>query len=398
MAPSSIIRLGPNDNNTTAELLRNAITASFETTEFDHSTQYVNDDYNKVRNQRFVIQNKYFNAEIMLKDIDSQHEEFSADEMEDGIILVFDAVRSNPDRRDEIGSGTTADFGGGGITFDSLPSAHQNSLAKNACGDLLRLCVGVSLTELSPSEIRGKDHEKEYSRRILWCLDNGYEYIEADLSEAGKQKGHDCRDKDGYARVIEAIKGTVWSSAVMLKSKSNKMKESLRESRAEIQKSGYDDSVSFPKSEETKQNDYNPPNLSLSTSADSHAEATEQIEKGVTKTESCTTHGRKWQTQDSVAPMFDSKEMTEAMDPDDLNTEKLFVQMENVLKEASQIRNASKNGILSDNERRERAGDAALALVNLMSQFGINDNDGDSDDFGSDDSGIIDDTLDSIWM
>jgi hypothetical protein len=75
----------------------------------------------------------------------------------------------------------------------------------------------------------------------------------------------------------------------------------------------------------------------------------------------------------------------------DLEAEKIFDKMESVLKEASQIREASKSGALSDDERRERAGDAALALVNLMSQFGLeDDDDGSQGDDSDDDSGVAD--------
>ena len=40
--------------------------------------------------------------------------------------------------------------------------------------------------------------------------------MEVDLSEEGLRGGFfDVREKDGFARVVEAIGGTVWSSAVM---------------------------------------------------------------------------------------------------------------------------------------------------------------------------------------
>ena len=65
--------------------------------------------------------------------------------------------------------------------------------------------------------------------------------------------------------------------------------------------------------------------------------------------------------------------------------------MENVLKDALQIRAASKSGTLINKERRERAGDTALALVSLMGRFGLDDNDENDDKgYGSDDSGIVD--------
>jgi hypothetical protein len=357
MASSSIVRLGPDNGNLSANLLQNAITSFFRKTDSDDNDS-----------TEFVIRNKYFNANIILKDTEDE-EESQKNEMEDGIILVFDALRSNPDRSDE----------GSGTTFDSLQSAHQKALSNNECGDLLRLCVGVSLSELSPSEIRGKDHEKEYSRRILWCLDNGYEYIEADLSDAGKQKGHDGRDKDGFARIVEAIEGTVWSSASMSTSRSNKLKDSFADTKTKMEK----DIAPFAESEETKQNQYEPPNPSLLASPDSETQTMGQIQKE--NVPGNTDDNGSSKVDNSAAAIFGLKEGVQEMDPEDMDTDKLFFQMESVLKEASQIRKEGKN--LSDEERRERAGSAALALVNLMGQFGLDD---DEYDYGSDDSGIVD--------
>jgi hypothetical protein len=77
----------------------------------------------------------------------------------------------------------------------------------------------------------------------------------------------------------------------------------------------------------------------------------------------------------------------------DLEADKLFEHMEGVLREASRIREASKSGEMTDEERRDRAGDAAMALVNLMAQFGLDEEEsqaGYSSDDDDDDSGIAD--------
>ncbi len=347
MASSSIVRLGPNEGNLSAELLRNAVTLFFRKT----------DDKGE-SDSSFVVRNKYFNANVVLKGTEDQ-KETAADVKEDGIILVFDAVRSNPDGSDE----------GGGASFDSLQAAHQKALCNNDCGDLLRLCVGVSLSELSPEEIRGKDHEKEYSRRILWCLDNGYEYIEADLSEEGQQKGHGDRDKDGFARIVEAIEGTVWSSAAMSTTKSTQLKDSLAETKQKVEEL----KSSMANDEESSENPYIPPDPSL-------MKMPELKVKEVTKR-------KPGETTDSAAAIFGLKDEKNGMDAEDVDADKLFSQMESVLKEAQQIRKEGHN--LSDEERRERAGNAALALVNLMGQFGLDDDD-DSEGYGSDDSMVAD--------
>jgi len=372
MASLSIVRVGPNDNNLSAQLLRNAITSFFRKPSSDDNTGNENKDDDGISDPSFAVQNKYFNADIELKDIEEETADTAPKNViEDGIILVFDAARSNPDGFDDSDRNSTAGVVGSGATFDSLQFAHQKALSNNSCGDLLRLCVGVSLSELSPSEIRGKDHEKEYSRRILWCLDNGYEYIEADLSESGKQKGHNDRDKDGFARIIEAIEGTVWSSASMSASKKNHLKESFADTKAKIQEPKGEDSLVAKECEETKTNEYVPPDPSLLKPNDQGDD---------TKTASDNT---------DVTKGFDAEKTAASMkedmgSEDDQNTEKLFGQMESLLKEASQIRKNGNN--LSDEERRERAGNTALALVNLMDQFGIDDSDEGSQGSGSDES------------
>ena len=53
--------------------------------------------------------------------------------------------------------------------------------------------------------------------------------------------------------------------------------------------------------------------------------------------------------------------------------EHVLDKMEHLIQQAKDIREAAKNGSMTDDERRERAGDAALALVNLMGQLGMDD-------------------------
>lgn len=282
----------------------------------------------------------------------------SAVTKEDGVILVFDALQSNPDRAPTGGDSI--------ITFDSIAAIHQQAEHNDTCGDLLRLCVGVSLGEYSPEELRGTNNsEKEYSRRILWCLDRGYEYVEADLSQEGQAKWHNQRDKDGFARIVEAIQGTVWSSAVVGSSRSNELETSYVHDKAAMEET----TVSvLEEKEETEENQYQPPNPSL---------FRPQSDDNTTTA----SNGKK--TDDEAA----AEAVNTLVDPtkvgasdvaqlrEELEADKIFDKMEGLLKEASQIRAASKNGTMSDNERRERAGEAALALVNLMGQFGMGDDD-----------------------
>jgi hypothetical protein len=333
---TSVVRIGPLETSgvSSAKLLRTAL--------FSYLQQ--GDD------KLLKLSNKYFIADILLEDIEAPSKPENS--KEDGVILVFDALASNPDQP-----------GGGGVTFDSLGQTHQQAEERDTCGDLLRLCVGVSLTSLSPEEGRGKKHENEYSRRILWCLDRGYEYVEADLSEEGQSKGHDQRDKDGFARIVEAIQGTVWSSAIMSKSKSTELKDTYKE----------DTSVVELKKEDEEENPYQPPDPSKfgvnAFSEESKAEIGLSVEPGKV-------------TSEGIEGMEKLRQ--------DVDEEKVFDEMETVLREASRVRDQSKNGQLTDDERRDRAGDAALRLVNLMHQFGVEDDENDSIVDSDEDSGIVD--------
>lgn len=343
---TSILRIGPFETTgvTSAKLLRTALISFFENINgASSSASSQKQEDNKIVN----VSNKYFSADVLLEDCigpESSGSSLEEDAKEDGMILVFDLLASNPDY--QHGGG-----GGGGVTFDSLAMVQQKAEDADACGDLLRLCVGVSLTDLSPEEARGKDHEKEFSRRILWCLDHGYEYVEANLSQEGLTKGHEERDKDGFARIVEAIQGTVWSSAIMSKGKTTQLKDSYKEDTAALENN---ESKQEEEKQQQEENPYIPPDPSKFGD------------------ESLTNQ------QESDDTMLEKLRR-------DLDDEKVFDEMEAVLREASRVREASKSGQLTDDERRDRAGEAAMRLVNLMNQFGIEDEEED-DSIAADDS------------
>jgi hypothetical protein len=364
---TSILRIGPTENNLSAIILTKALAAQFEVTNDDSSNvDNVHGTAAADETTTLWLENKYFTAKVWLKEVicdgvDSVTKPTVS--KEDGIILVFDALSSNPDR-------TTTDSGV--VTFDSLAATHGLAQRQNICGDLLRLCVGVSLGEHSPQELRGTHHEKEYSRRILWCLDHGYEYVEADLSQEGQQRGHEDRDKDGFARVVEAIQGTMWSSAVVGQTTTQQLKQSYASDKASVEQQ--------PVKEEEEENPYQPPDPSLLKSTKNSKEDSDK--------DGSQTHADESDNDADAAAVASSllvnpaevgaPEMAQLRQ--DLEAEKVFDKMEGVLKQAKEIRVAAKNGTMTDDERRERAGDAALALVNLMGQFGMEGDDESSVD------------------
>jgi hypothetical protein len=350
MVKASIVRLGPSDGESvSSKLLRTAVVSYSETSAPAPSTSAIDNKSGST----ITIQNKYFSANVLLEDIGGQSLEQTK---EDGVILVFDALRSNPD----LMEGST------GASFDSLPLAHQQAEEKHSCGDLLRLCVGVSLASLSPEELRGKNHEKEYARRIMWCLDHGYEYVEADLSEDGQSKGHQDRDKEGFARIIEAIQGTVWSSAVMATAKTKELKASYNQESVAL--NGEEEEKSKEDKVVEEENPYEPP---------------DPKKLGPWKTVEDAKESEDKQSTSIVDAILDPEQVgPEEMSKlrQDLEAEKKFDKMESVLQEAKRIREASVSGKMSDEERRVRAGDAALALVNLMGDMGFDDDDSEVDD------------------
>jgi hypothetical protein len=379
MVGISVVRLGPNHDNVSATLLRTALVSHFQglgaTDTTNSSTDGNGDDIDSAIDEKsgstLRISNKYFTAKVLLEEIGAISSTSSTSSgiiisKEDGIILVFDALQSNPDRPSSDRSSAT---------FDSLPLAHEATESNDGAGDLLRLCVGVSLTSpSSPEELRGQQAEKEYSRRILWCLDRGYEYVEADLSQEGQAKGHDERDKEGFARIVEAIQGTVWSSAVMSQSKTKQLKDSYQEERNKA--------ISQEENEEKEEeNPYEPPDPSKFGAFSSAS--TEEPSPPLTASSAGEGASGLVLNPVEVGP----QEMATLRQ--DLEADQLFDKMEGVLREASRIRDASKSGDMTDDERRDRASDAAMALVNLMTQFGLDEDDGSQMDSSDDDSGVV---------
>jgi hypothetical protein len=383
MSCISAVRIGPSTDNVSAKVLRNALVSYFILQQIDDAIPSTANATLDEISPTLVISNKYFTATVRLQEPDESPVEHSK---EDGIILVFDALCSNPDRS-PLSNNSSGRGDGGSASFDSLSFAHQQAEEKEQCGDLLRLCVGVSLSNLSPEELRGKNHEAEYSRRILWCLDNGYEYVEADLSKEGQTKGHSDRDKDGFARVVEAIQGTVWSSAVMSNSKKTELQTSHQASAALVGGVKSDSTATASTHEGLEQdleeeNPYQPPDPSifgptLSTTYNALDDKIQdaQVAEGMLL------------EPEKVGPQ-EIQELRRQME-----NEQVFDQMENALREASRVREASKGGLLSDEERRQRAGDAAMALMNLMGKFGMDEEEDEKiqegDSSSDDDSGVM---------
>jgi len=303
MACTSILRIGgPLGSETSISILKTELSNHFE---------------KKDEEDCFHIANKYFTARIQFAPFDNGGgESVQVEDTEDGIILVFPSST-------HIETLTEC--------HDTLPNA----------GDTLRLCISTSVNTINMT----KEYEEQYSQRVLWCLDRGYEYIEVDLREEGLKSGFDEREKDGFARVVEAMGGTVWSSAVMAK------RNTRTASKISVVEEKHDDELDDCKE---------------------IIVVDEQEKTDEPKTEKI--------TQDiHIGSVQDSDEKKDELASDTLDS------IEQVMKEAKRIRESSKGGELSDQDRKQRAGDAAEMLMGLLDQMGFDDDDDDEAEADSSD-------------
>ncbi|KAL7575893.1 hypothetical protein ACA910_003205 [Epithemia clementina (nom. ined.)] len=447
----SVLRIGPTHDNVSATILKNAVLDHFhkqqqQGLERQVEQEATNDEPTEEEyfarepallsdrtGGRFKVSNRYFQAQLLFQplehkdnqnlssrttnDGDRQSGGSSSDptmsvsdvvvtdglyHKEDGILLAFDASRSNPDLPMSVAA-----------SFDSLNLVHEQAI-NNGAGDLLRLCVGITLGPMEDSELRGRDYEQEYSRRILWCLDRGYEYVEADLSAHGRAQGHEERDKEGFARIIEAITGTVWSSAIMEKQRTKQLKQSYQETALHhgILQGDGNDSKEDGEMNYDKANQYIPPDPTLLATKTSETRvgvsAVLNSNIGTEQNTQVSDEARVEQARqallrqegehddddhDDLLPTNNSEETAttcteEAQDQarakriQEREQERMMDQLDGALKQAVNIREMSRSGKMTDEERRVRAGDAAMVLMNLMNSMGMVD--GETDDDGSD--------------
>lgn len=303
----------------------------------------------KADDQRLLVRNKYFTASVQLDpffDDASEKQRIQQGQSnsecgddnggikddcvlkEDGILLIFPSNNTH---------------------IETLTVTHDKLLQSNALvGDTLRLCIATFVG--STSTYTSKNHqEEEYSKRVLWCLDRGYEYVEVDMSEEGLNNGFDEREKDGFARVVEAIGGTVWSSAIMMKRTGMKaVADAAVGTSSELSKTTTIRSVS------------------------SVPVVAEKIGEDHNDDDDVKGHKKNTSVTDDKSTTLSSKE------------ESMLENIEHIMEEAKRIRDSSRMGQLSDEDRRQRAGNAAEVLMGLLDQMGLHDDVDSSDSDCSD--------------
>jgi hypothetical protein len=201
---------------------------------------------------QLTVANRYFSAHVILQEIgqeplnvyppvtaaDPQQDGQDSSSLplpfkEDGVILVFDHHMDVESGSSSSSSSSPTDVhvstptAAAVASFNALEPVHDRAEALLLqAGELLRLCVGVSVhvsvCKQSPENnshdgdsadsailveqrrTNTKEYEAEYARRILWCLDRGYKYVEEDLSAEGVARVTTCvtsRDLRGLWRL-----------------------------------------------------------------------------------------------------------------------------------------------------------------------------------------------------
>ena len=341
MSNYSILRIGPlSSDNGNAAVLRDAILSHFQKQNDTPSSSSCTD------NNMLSISNRYFNANVLLLPLDDDDTTITDARVEDGIILIFDGTSSS--------------------NFDKLTSIHTT--AEKEYGDLLRLCIS---TTYGPSPLSGtKSSEEEYSKRVLWCLDHGYEYVEVNLNEEGMTSGFDERDKDGFARVCEAIGSCMWSCHVMKPRNGVGVSGGSRLSNSASSKVDNSESQTnnIPANKDGEKDE------AAESSTATTVNDTEREEAAVASLM------KDMNNPNETQPPSNPQEQPQT---NHQKEEIAFHQLESVLSEAKSIRDASKGNSMSDDERRERAGDTAMKLMGLLDSMGFCD---DSDEEGVDSS------------
>lgn len=277
-----------------------------------------------------LIENKYFSATVRL--LSMRTDQMKCDKswrednesIEDGIILVFPSATH----------------------IDSLTEWHNRITSMVDCGDNIRLCISTVFGSGCCDDVTSKQEEEIYSQRVLWCLDRGYEYIEVDLTTEGLKDGFEKREKDGFARVVEAMFGTLWSSATMLKThtSANNLVTSVDTQKRHTSTKHLNASEDMLKGS-TAKNDILPEHANASVLHCELSTDPERQAKDQNTSDNCISGSQFCHPNETMLNSFDS-----------------------ALKEAKIIRDASRRGDLSDDDRRRRAGNAAEVLIGLFGQ------------------------------
>ena len=106
----------------------------------------------------------------------------------------------------------------------------------------------------------------------------------------------------------------------------------------------------------------------------------EPIEQQVEKEEEEVEHLDRLESKSTISSPEPASPPTPAEEKENPLEEDYLDNIELIMKEAKQIRQASQTGEMTDEERRQRAGNAATMLMGLLDQMGFDDEDSSSDE------------------
>ncbi len=208
---------------------------------------------------------------------------------------------------------------------------------------------------------------------MLWCLDHGYEYVEADLTEYGQSIGHEDREKEGLARIVEAVGNTVWSTAKMRPRKARHLKFSYDVDKNNVtSKSTNTGDARSIKIVDTAEGDdsiipavvaVEATEVEAGTENDTRKHHSTEVTTSQSDLISNTTTGVQPSTKDVKVESLLKQEESE----EDISK---LESLEFLIKEANRIRDCARQEHISDDERRRQAGEMAIRLI---SAFGDED-------------------------
>jgi hypothetical protein len=174
--------------------------------------------------------------------------------------------------------------------------------------------------------------------------------------------GHEERDKEGFARVVEAISSCMWSSHVM---KSRVVAAAAPKDRTNVEDADV-------KEDKKIEHDVDMGSATNNSDVEREAAAMASLMQGM---------------KEIQQPNKSSEEAT----TQNRQQEIAFHELEQVMTEAKRIREASQSNSISDEERRQRAGDTAVRLMGLLDKLGFDDEDDEAssgEDVDADDNAV----------
>jgi hypothetical protein len=209
-------------------------------------------------------------------------------------------------------------------------------------------------------------------------LDHGYEYVEADLTEYGRSLGHSNREKEGFARIVEAVGNTVWSTAKMHPRKVRQLKSCYGTDKNSIVVSNTDDvrpiikatfETTIPKRDHAMtyspdaitENNVDDTVVSTTVENDDARQLSKEVVRTTAKTTEIAIH------DDQLPPSQANNDCVENLmnltkDLEEVKLESL----EFLIQEANRIRDSARKGNITDDVRRRQAGEMAMRLLSVF--------------------------------